>query len=228
MATNEPLSADVVASAMRNEGQVLGSGSFNLTPAETTAKLAEMKIARDARELGPPPAPPSSAGPPGSAAFAKARLEQFKSDPALRDQLLKGNAPVLREWHDLHRIIVDAGESSPIGVETTSGNEVTRNEYETALDGLREGSLPWDSEEYVRDLDAGRRTDRPTQGDALLMREARDRLMRDPDRRQKYLNNDFATRQLISAFNRVIALAAEDGRPASTEAHEFLQKLGLR
>jgi hypothetical protein len=209
------------------DGQVLGVAPWTPAAAEAaTAELAARTAAYQARNA--PPAP-DQAGPAGSPEFARARLAQINSDPQLQEALLKGQPALTREWHELNRIVVAAGDAAPGPVVVTSGQELSPLERETAFDGLRQsGDLPVESEQYIRELDAGTRTDRPTQGDAVLAREARDRYFRDAENRQKYLNGGLQQKRIMSAFNRVVALAEQDGKPATAEMHTFLQQLGLR
>jgi hypothetical protein len=112
---------------------------------------------------------------------ARARLAQIKETPELRDAVLRGSPGAVKEWHDLHRITVAAGDTTVGPGETTSEGNITARERESALDGLRSGGhLPVESEAYIRAMESGAETFRPSQGDALLAREARERFFKDP------------------------------------------------
>jgi hypothetical protein len=199
-----------------NDGQVLG------LPAGTTGVVSQ---------------PDTSLPPPafnGSLVQARERLNQIYGDKNLKEQLLTGAPGLTKEWHQLNQIVVAANESpqqeQSFPIETTAGpDSLTRRERAVAIDGLRQNTaLPYESEQYLNDLDSGARTDRPTEGDAVLMRQVRDQYFRDPSNRQAFLAGDLKATRLMGAFNRVIALAAPDGQPASEEAHNILHRLGLR
>ena len=112
------------------------------------------------------------------------------------------------------------------------GSQIRRalrcSHYEGLLDGLRENNnLPAITEQYIRDVDAGLRSDAPSEGDGLLFKEAKERWLRDPAVRARYLAGDLATVRQLNNMNRVVALAAEDGQPASEQAFKILKDLGL-
>ena len=69
--------------------------------------------------------------------------------------------------------------------------------------------------------------DAPSEGDGLLFKEAKERWLRDPAVRATYLAGDTATVRQLNNMNRVVALAAQDGQPASDQAKEILTGLGL-
>ena len=75
-------------------------------------------------------------------------------------------------------------------------------------------------------MDAGLRSDAPTEGDGLLFKEAKERWLRDPAVRARYLAGDFATVRQVNNMNRVVALAAQDGQPASEQAIKILKDSG--
>ena len=60
-----------------------------------------------------------------------------------------------------------------------------------------------------------------------MFKEAKERWLSDPGRARKYLAGDFATVRQVNNMNRVVALAAQDGQPASEQAIKILQSLGL-
>ena len=56
----------------------------------------------------------------GTPAQAQERLAQISTTPELRDKVLAGSPALLREWQELTRVVVEAGESTPTGnIETT-------------------------------------------------------------------------------------------------------------
>ena len=127
-------------------------------------------------------------------------------------------------------MMASAGLQSDNLIETVNAiddpSALRRSDYETALDGLREGGMNEISEQYIRDLDSGARTDTGTEGDKLAFKTFRDRLMRSSDLREKYLNGSSPKlTALMNALNRVIALSADDGRPLSAEGRELLAEL---
>jgi hypothetical protein len=206
------------------DGQILNAP--RMSPAEAAEAYAAKIAEHQARNA--PPAP-EAAGPEGSPAFARARLQQINSDPRLRDQLLRGNPRMVREWHELNGQLVDAGENIPGGALISSGDNLNALDRESAFDGLRlNGDLPIESEAYIRALDDGKTTYRPTQGDGLLAREARERYFKNPENQKKYLAGDPTAKRIMSSLNRVSAFAADDGRPASDEMRAFLARDGLR
>jgi hypothetical protein len=85
------------------------------------------------------------------------------------------------------------------------------------------------AESYLRELDSGARSDRPSAGDGSACREALGRLMKDAEWTRKVMSGDPAANALRLKLNSFIALANEhDGQPASPEVIQALIKLGLR
>src|SRR4029077_9689263 len=107
-------------------------------------------------------------------------------------------------------------------------NAQSRRAYSALMDGLRDQGLPEKAEAHIRAVDAGLSDYAPTQGDGAAFKQALDRLLKDPAVGQRYLAGDVATVNQINNMNRVVALAAQDGQPVSTEGIEILTKLGLR
>ena len=205
-----------------------------MTPAQATAALVQKTAdyrAAQASAAGAVPPPPAgvSASTPGQAA---ARLAQLKSDPAWRGKVLTGSAVQVQEFQNLVALAASGDELPDTGIEfvdaVSDRNALRRSHYEGMLDGLREtNNLPHITEQYLRDVDAGLRDDAPTEGDGLVFKEAKERWLRDPAVRTKYLAGDTATVRQLNNMNRVVALAAQDGQPASDQAIKILQGLGL-
>src|SRR5262249_5152504 len=84
------------------------------------------------------------------------------------------------------------------------------------------------AEQYMRDIDAGRRTDRPTAGDGLACQQALNRLTADAGWRELYLSGDIATHKLVNTLNRIIAYAAADDKPITPQVASALSALGVR
>jgi hypothetical protein len=169
---------------------------------------------------------------PTTPAAASARLRQMTADPKWREVLLAGAPQVRAEFEHLTRLV--ASGDDPLGMEaevvdaTTDPHALSRSAYNGLVDGLREQGLPEASEQYIRDLDSGRRTDRPSGGDGAACRQALDRLAADADWRQRYLGGDVAARNLFNGLTRVAAYAADDNRPISPAVQQQLEALGLR
>src|SRR5262249_15203486 len=139
-----------------------------------------------ADELVPAGAP----GAPLTAAAAAARLRQMTADPKWREGLLGGSAQIRSEFETLTQQVAAAGDQ-PVDMPIETVNSVddphalSREAYSGLIDGLRSHGLPDTAEQYIRDLDAGRRTDRPTAGDGLACRQALDRLTADAGWRER-------------------------------------------
>jgi hypothetical protein len=167
---------------------------------------------------------------PTNAAEAARLLESRMADPKWSERVTKGDGPAVAEFN---RLSEQARHSTPdTAIETVDAvgdpNAVSRAAYDTMLDGLREQGLPESGEQYIRDLDSGKRTDRPTAGDGAACRQALDRLTRDADFARKVLAGDSAASALRTKLGNVVALAADDGKPISTEVAKTLEALGLR
>ena len=205
-----------------------------MTPAQASARLAEIGAqykAAQATAMGAVPPPPLgvSASTPSQAA---ARLAQLKSDPAWRTKVITGRAGEVQEFQNLVALAASGDELPDTGIEfvdaVSDRNALRRSHYEGMLDGLRENNnLPHITEQYIRDVDAGLRDDVIGEGDGLLFKEAKERWLRDPAVRAKYLAGDTATVRQFNNMTRVHALAASDGKPASEQAIKILQGLGL-
>jgi hypothetical protein len=194
---------------------------FTLSPEAASAELARMT---EAYRGGPVPTTPTNA------AEAARLLESRMADPKWSERVTKGDGPAVAEFN---RLSEQARHSTPdTAIETVDAvgdpNAVSRAAYDTMLDGLREQGLPESGEQYIRDLDSGKRTDRPTAGDGAACRQALDRLTRDADFARKVLAGDSAASALRTKLGNVVALAADDGKPISTEVAKTLEALGLR
>ena len=145
--------------------------------------------------------------------------------------MLTGSAAAQREFQQLTELMASGDVQSDTLIETVDAisgdpNTIRRSHYEGLIGELRQGGMNEIAEQYLRDLDSGVRTDRGTEGDGLAFRAYRDRLMRSPELREKYLNGSSPKlTKLMNALNRVIALAAADGRPISAEGRELLAEL---
>ena len=166
-------------------------------------------------------------------AEAAARLRQMTNDPKWQAGLLAGTPQIREEFESLTRLIAAAGDQSPdLAIETVDAvsdpHALSRAAYSGLFDGLREQGLPAHSEAYMRDIDSGRRTDRPTAGDGVACRQALDRLTSDADWRQRWSNGGIEERNLFNTLNRVIAYAADDNKPITLEVQDALASRGLR
>ena len=210
--------------------------AWAMSSQQATAALAQKTVeyqAAQATAMGsvPPPPPGVQASTPGQAA---ARLAQLKADPNFRSRVLTGSPAQVQEFQSLVALAASGdGTALPdTGIEfvdgVTSVSTLRRSDYETALDGLRENlNLPAITEQYIRDVDAGLRSDAPTEGDGLVFLEAKKRWLKDPAVAAKYLAGDTATVRQLNNMNRVVALAEQDGQPATEQAITILKGLGL-
>lgn len=205
-----------------------------MSPAAATAALVQKTAdyrAAQASAAGAVPPPPAGvqASTPGQAA---AQLAQLKADPQWRQRVLTGSAAQVQEFQNLVAMAASGDALPDTGIEfvdaVTSTATLRRSDYEKALDGLREtNNLPHSTEQYLRDVDAGLRDDVIGEGDGLIFKEAKERWLRDPAVRAKYLAGDTATVRQLNNMNCVVALAAQDGQPASDQAITILKGLGL-
>jgi hypothetical protein len=197
---------------------------FTMTHAEATAALDTM-----AQAFREPPAPATAT----TAAEAASRLRQLTENPKWREGYLNGSAAVRREFSELTALVASGDQTTPdLSIETVDAvsdpNALPKAGYAALIDGLREGGLPDEAEAYIRDIDSGRRTDRPTAGDGVACKQALDRLSRDPGVRNRYLTRELLEANIVNALNRVIAYAADDGQPVTEAVAQRLSALGLR
>src|SRR5262245_46472327 len=112
---------------------------------------------------------------------AAARLQELSADKAWSERLTRGDAAARREFEQLTER-AQVGDVAP-EIETVDAvsdlHALPRAAYSGLIDGLREQGLPETAEQYMRDIDAGRRTDRPTAGDGLACQQALNRLTAD-------------------------------------------------
>jgi len=180
--------------------------------------------------VAPITAPPAAV--PSTSAEAAARLRQMTNDPKWREGLLAGSPQIRQEFERLTQQV--ASGDGPLGMEIETVDAVSDPSalssaaYNGLIDGLRGQGLPEASERYIRDLDSGRRTDRPSGADGIAARQALDRLTADAEWSGRHLNGDIGARNLFNALNRIVAFAADDHKPMSPEIDQLLVGLGLR
>jgi hypothetical protein len=196
--------------------------AFTLNSAEATLKLNEMAAAFRG-------APPSDK--PTTPAQAQARLSVLTADKAWADRLAKSDVAVRREFTELTAQVANStealgGTELEVVDSISDPNAMTRDRYDGLLEGLRESGMPESGEKYVRDLDAGTRTDRPTAGDGAAAQAAVNRLTKDPEWAKKVLAGDMAANALRTRLGNVIALAGDDGKAVTPEVSKWLAGLG--
>lgn len=194
-----------------------------MTPAEATSKLAELTAAY----RGPEPT-----ATPSTPAEAAARLRQLTENPSWREGYLNGTVAMRREFSVLTELAASGDQAPDLSIETVDAvsdpSALSKAAYAGLVDALRAGGLPDDAEQYIRDLDSGKRTDRPTAGDGAAAQAALNRLTKDPAFGKRYLTGEIAATNLVNTLNRVIAYAADDGQPVSAPVAQRLAALGLR
>jgi hypothetical protein len=104
----------------------------------------------------------------------------------------------------------------------TNPGALPKAHVEGFYDMFRDFDLPPEAEAHMRALDSGESTDRPTQGDKEAYQRALDKLVKNDEFRRDLLAGDHTAKATMGALCRVIAYAADDGKPASPE---FLQSL---
>ena len=209
------------------DGQVLNAP--RLTPEQATAALAEYTAAYEARRNNAPPAAESL--PAGSVEHARARLHQIHNTPELRDKLLTGNLAVRREWDAMHRIVVDAGESTQSGmIETTDSvsdpSALTMRVRAGMLDGMQDRGMTPELTAYLDALDKGQ-AEIPSEGDKVAATKALDRLSKNAQFQAAIIARDpqaLATRMKLMALK---SWGASDGRLISPVVASWLVDRGL-
>jgi hypothetical protein len=198
---------------MSADGQNMSDGgAYSLTPEQATAKLAEMSAALHG------PAPSAT---PQNADEARARLQAISADEKWRSRYLSGHQAERAEFETLTKQVAGSADGPDVLIETIDSvsdpHSLPRAGYAALFDGLREntGGLPNDVEEYMRQLDSGEQTVRPTEGDRLVCQETLDRLMKNPGWTKKVLDGDARANAQMNALVRTISYAAEDGQPVS-------------
>jgi hypothetical protein len=198
---------------------------WGLTPEEAGAKLAEL----EAQFRGPTPT-----ATPTNAKEAAARLRAITADSKWNERYRNGAVAERREFACLTELAasggaLDAHEDAIVTVDSiTDPHALPPTAYNGLIDGLREQGLPDSAERYIRDLDSGARTDRPTQGDGFVCREVLDRLIKSADWRAAVLRGDPQANNLKNTLDRIIAYSADDGQPVSGTVRQRLAALGLR
>jgi hypothetical protein len=206
-----------------NDGQDLGDpGDYSMTPEAASARLVEMT----AQYHGVP------TGTPTNASEARARLQVLANDSKWYDAYVRGSQQHRAEFDQLTRLVAAADDGTqvgPINVEWIDGvtdpSALPRAARASLMDGLREQGLPPSAELYMNQIDSGEQTVRPTEGDGAACRQALERLMRDPAWCKKVLDGDLQANNTMTALNRVIAYAADDGHPITAEVEQQLAKL---
>jgi hypothetical protein len=156
------------------------------------------------------------------------------ADPKFGPTYLAGDVTAVAEMRALNKTIANGpmGETSVGGVETIDGVTSTyampRAGYDALFDGMLANGMTPEAEQYIRDLDSGKRTDRPTEGDGKACAQALDRLMKDREWGRKVQSGDIQARKTQKALQNYKVLAAADGKPISEHVAEQLSRLGLR
>jgi hypothetical protein len=183
-----------------------------LTPQQATERLAEIAAKRNAPQ-------PS-------------RLAELKSDQDWVKRFLNGGAREKREFSDAVAAAGGEQQQQYAGIgETVNSlddpNKQSSRAYETLVGALRDRGLPESAESYLRAMDNGETVVRPSEGDGIAARRARERLNNDPEFRKAALSGEVGATNLLGALNRCIAWSVADGRPLSDEIRSFLQARGL-
>jgi hypothetical protein len=172
------------------------------------------------------PAPTAS---PQNAAEARARLQTISADEKWRSRYLNGGVAEREEFARLTDQIAQSPDGAPeFLIETvdsiTDRDALPKAGYESLMDGMREnvGGLPNDVENYMRALNRGETTLRPTEGDGLVARETLERLMKNNDWCQRVMNNDPIANQQMNALTRTISYAATDGKPVTETTTKWI------
>jgi hypothetical protein len=211
---------------MSDNGQDLsGAGVYGLSTEQATAELNKMTAALHA--------PASST--PQNANEARARLQALANDTKWYDRYVRGSQAERAEFDQLTRLAASDGEQEAIGlIETVDATQdrdaQPRRAYAALFDGLRGsvGGLPQTAEDAMRAIDSGEMTDRPTEGDRLVAREALERLSKSPEWVKKFLAGDIRANADFNALNRVAAYAMEDGKSVTEPVTKFIDALWER
>lgn len=127
--------------------------------------------------------------------------------------MTSGDLAARREWQQLTTLIASGDHPADFEIETVDSvsdrHAVPRRVYDGMIDALREQGLPPDAEKYIRDFDAGRRTDRPTAAEGVEARQTLNRLIKDAEWMTKFARGDLAAKNQFNALNRTIAYAAD-------------------
>jgi hypothetical protein len=188
-----------------------------LSPAEATAKLAEMKTAYDQRNgMGSPEA-------------VRARLAQLRADPTWRDRVLAGgdNSAQVNELAMLSQMAGNAGAEYGF-LETVDGVSDPNAQSSLARAALIDQlDMPPDTRAYFDNMEAGQPVERPSEGDGIIAKRMLDKLSKSKAWADGVLSNDPETMKVFRALNRLKAWAQPDGRPVSPEVAEWMRSKGL-
>jgi hypothetical protein len=213
---------------------------YTMTPDQAGAQLAAMSAGlrtnHDAAvTLGVAPPRPPAPTVPTNAAEASAKLTELMGDAKWGAKLLAGDGATKREFDTLSELVAGSADPhetpSPL-IETVNSVDdplaLSKSRYEGLIEPLRDAGLPQSAEAYIRDLDAGRRTDRPTAGDGAACQQMLDRLIGDRGWREKFSAGDIAANDLFNALSRIIAFAAGTDTTVSLQVRQQMERLSVR
>jgi hypothetical protein len=192
-----------------------------LTPEQATAELA--RLTDQFRGSAP-------AANPTTPAEAQARLNHLTSNREFAERFAKGDVKARREFDRLTQQIASGEQPLSFAIETVDAvsnpGALPKAHVEGFYDVFRDFDLPPEAEAHMRAIDSGS-TDRPTAGDREAYQRALDRLMKNDEFRSSLLAGDHTAKETLGALCRVIAYAADDGKPASPEFLQSLRAHGL-
>jgi len=196
---------------------------WSMTPAQAGATLSAMSAATRGT---PPPTTPTTG------AEASARLNELHANADWAQKFLNGDVAARAEFDALTSLVANGTGGYETLIETVNAIDdpmaTTKARYESLFEPLREQGLPETAEQYMRDLDAGIRTDRPTAGDAEACQRMLDRLSADGEWRQKFFGGDIKAADLFNGLTRITAYAAGTDKSVSPNVRALLDKIGLR
>jgi hypothetical protein len=174
-----------------------------LTPAEAGAALDRMT---QAYRGAPPPVPTN-------ATEAAARLAALAANPDWSARFNKGGVAENREFQQLTTQITAGDHPANLEIESVDGvtdpSALPRRVYDGLIEAL---GLPEAAEKYVRDIDAGRRTDRPTAAEGVAAKEQLTALIGEAAWRQKFDAGNLEARNQFNALNLAISYAVDADR----------------
>lgn len=147
---------------------------------------------------------------------------------------MKGDVATKAEFQKLTEQVAGGSQSADLPevevVDAVSNpGAIPKSHYDGLLSALKDGGMTDSAEQYVRDLDSGARTDRPTAGDGAAARQALGQLMKDPDFRKGVLDGEIQANKTRVALSNVTALANyDDGKPVTEGVLKYLAELGLQ
>jgi hypothetical protein len=202
---------------MSTDGQDLSGPG--LSPAEATAKLAELTTAYRG----------TSAEQPMDATAARARIGALSRDEKYYDRLMRGNTEARAEWDRLNQLI--ANDDGPVGIiETVNSlddpNSQSRAARAALFDGLQAQGFADSAVDYVEGLDRGEIDFRPTEGDGVAAKEILDRLSKNSRWHDRiFREQDPAAIEAMTRLSSVVALAAQDGEPVTEVVSRYITNL---